>query len=199
MATPVSGQMTFLIHGLVPKDELVCPPLDIEASIQISDELIGIYQSRIDALINQLGKNILLEFDPIKEFCPNCFFDTARGRSTGIPRPGGPRPFKRGRQCPFCKGRGFLETPCVRCIKALLQWNPREIRNYGLSVELHSGIVRIKTFLTEADDISRAKTIIVNSDIQDQMKLRVKRLMSVIPTGLREDRYCISFWELIDD
>jgi len=108
---PLSGQMPLCINGVIAKTDdpadPTCPPLDPTASIQISDELIGIYQSRIDALINQLGKNIILEFAKIKTPCPNCLFDTMRERSTGIFRSGGPRPFARGRTCPWCKGDGF--------------------------------------------------------------------------------------------
>lgn len=197
MATPTSGTMNFFVNGFEPRPELVCPALDVTASIQIKDSLIKIYQSRIDALINQLGKNVHLEFDPILTPCPNCTFDTIRRRSTGIHIPGGPRPFSRGRKCPWCKGRGLLETPVTKCIKCLLKWNPRDFENFGISVSNNKGIVRLKTFLTECDDLSRAKTVIVNNDIVSQMKLKVKLVQGPIPVGLREDRYCISFWELL--
>jgi hypothetical protein len=57
--------------------------------------------------------------------------------------------------------------------------------------------VRIKAFLTEADDLARAKTIIVNHSIIDKMKLRMRLIKGPTPVGLQEDRYCISFWELV--
>lgn len=192
-----SGNFNLFINGFEPKPELACPILDPTASIQIKPELIAIYQSRIDALINQLGKNVHLEFDPIRTPCPNCTFDTVRKRSTGIYIPGGPRPFKRGRKCPYCKGRGLLETPVTKCIKCLLKWNPSDAENFGISVSDKKGVVRLKTFLTEADDLIRAKTVIANKDISAQMILRAKLIMGPIPVGLREDRYCISFWELL--
>lgn len=192
-----SGNFGLFINGIQPKPPLACPTLDPTASIQIQDSLITIYQSRIDALINQLGKNVLLEFDPIREPCPNCEFDTMRKRSTGIYKMGGPRPFARGRRCPYCKGRGFTETAVTRCIKCLIQWNPKDAEDFGIAVAQKKDIVRLKTYLTEADDLIRAKTLIVNYDIADQAKFRVKLLQNPIPVGLREDRYCISFWELI--
>jgi len=200
---PISGDLPLCINGVVAKTDdpanPTCPPLDPTASIQISDELIGIYQSRIDALINQLGKNITLEFAKIRVPCPNCLFDTMRDRSTGIFRTGGPRPFARGRRCPWCKGNGFEESDNGKCIKALLKWNPKEASNYGIDITKHRGIVRIKTFLTEFDDLVRAETVIVNKDIQGVARFRVKLIKGPIPVGLREDRYCISFWELIDN
>ena len=196
MAT-TSGSMTFFVNGLENKPSGTCPALDPTASIQLSSGLISIYQGRIDALINQLGKNVLLEFDPIRSPCPNCEFDPIRNKSTGIYIIGGPRPFKRGRQCPWCKGRGFEETPVEKCIKCLVQWNPRDADNYGISLRDHKDVVRFKTFLTEFDDFVRCKTAISNHDIQDQLKLRVKLIKSPVLVGLRESRYCIAFWELI--
>ncbi len=132
----------------------------------------------------------------------NCTFDPIRKRSTGIYKEppqfsAGPRPFKRGRKCPYCLGRGFLETAVNKCIKCLIKWNPRDVENFGISIVGRKGIVRLKTYLTEADDLMRARTIIVNKDISALMKLRVKLIQGPIPVGLREDRYCISFWELI--
>jgi len=185
------------INGVQPKPDLSCPALNPNASIQISDSLISIYQSRINALINQLGKNVYLEFNPVSEECPNCEYDTIRGRSTGIYKVGGPRPFDRGRQCPYCKGRGFIETAVNKCIKCLIKWNPQDAQNFGLSVSKEKAVVRLKTYLDYAHDLSRAKTVIVNHDIVDKMHLRVKRIKGPIPVGLREDKYCISFWELL--
>jgi hypothetical protein len=163
----------------------------------ISDQLVAIYQSRIDALINQLGKNVYLEFDPIRDPCPNCIYNTLGKQSTGIYKPGGPRPFDRGRKCPYCKGRGFTETPVNKCIKCLIKWTPRDAQKYGITLSEHKGVVRLKTFLTEADDLINAKFVIANHDIVDQTRLKTRMLQSPIPVGLKVDRYCISFWELV--
>jgi len=167
------------------------------ARVVITDALIRIYQSRIDALINQLGKNIYLEFDPIREPCPNCTYDTMRQRSTGIYQTGGPRPFARGKRCPYCKGKGLTETAVNKCIKCLIKWNPKDAENFGIALTQKKGIVRLKTFLTEADDLRRARTVLVNHDIVDKMKLRMRLIKGPTPVGLQVDRYCISFWELI--
>jgi hypothetical protein len=193
------NNINFVINGISSSPIISCPALDPTASIQISDELIGIYQSRIDALINQLGKNIILEFDPIIEPCPNCGQDLIKNRSNGIYKSGGPIPFDRGRKCPYCKSIGFLKTENTKCIKCLIKWNPRNFDNYDISVSRNNEVVRLKGYLEDCDDIIRAKTAIVDHDIINDFKLRVKLVQGPVPVGLREDRYCISFWKLIDE
>lgn len=192
-----SGTINLIINGKLAPVSTSCPILDPTASIQISDTLIDIYQSRIDALINQLGKHVLLEFTPIMTSCINCYYDSVRKRSNGVYKSGGPRPFSRGRKCPYCKGRGFLEEAVDECIHALLKWNPKEAEDYGIAVSKHQGVVRIKTYLYHMSSLMRAKTAIVNYAIRDIMTMKVQKIKGPIPVGLREDRYCISFWELI--
>lgn len=197
MAT-INDSKGFFITGIQTPQPISCPALDPTAAIQISQELIEIYQGRIDSLINQLGKNVLLEFDPIRQPCTNCEFDVIRNRSNGIYKVGGPIPFTRGSKCPYCKGLGFLEIATTKCIKCLIKWSPKELRNYDISVSRYTNIVRLKTFLTDADDLVRAKTAIIDYDISSMFVQRVRMLRGPIPVGLREDRYCITFWEILD-
>jgi len=192
-----SGILDLFVNGIEPLPALACPALDASASLQITNEVVNIYQTRIDALINQLGKSVLLEFDPVRQPCSNCIFDPIRNRSTGIYKTGGPRPFTRSRQCPWCKGKGFEETQATRCIEALIKWNPRDSEKYGISLENYKSVVRIKTFSTEADDIVRARTAIVDYQEIGTTIARVRLIRNPIPVGLRQSRYCISFWELI--
>ena len=192
-----SGNAPIFINGLIEKPALACPTLDPNASIQISDELITTYQSRIDAMINQLGKSVLLEFDPIKESCPNCSFEMIRGRSRGIYTPGGPRPFARGRKCPYCKGHGFLETPVQKCIRCLTKWNPEDVATYGISARDYKDVVRFKTYIYNYDELTRARYAISNYASMHIAKLKVKLIRAPLLVGLREDRYCISFWERV--
>ncbi|KKL76318.1 hypothetical protein LCGC14_2046120, partial [marine sediment metagenome] len=194
---PISGTTTLIINGVVEIEPVSCPILDPIASIQIPDKIIALYQSNIDALINQLGKNTVLNLPSERALCPNCEQEIQGKRSVGVYKIGGPRPFARGRKCPYCYGEGFLETPVQKCIKCLVKWNPRDYENYGISVQDNDAIVRLKTYLTHMGDLLRAETAIIEHDQIGVTQLRVRRIREAIPIGLREDRYCISFWELI--
>jgi hypothetical protein len=188
-----------IIQGAAEEVDVSCPILDPTASIQISSGLVQVYQDHIDALINQLGKNILLEFDPIITVCPNCIQDTIRQRSSGRYNGIGPEPFVRGRKCPVCKGDGVLETPETRCIKCLIKWNSKDYANKDIRYEKGRSIVRTKCLMSQAPLIQRCRTALMNYDISNQLTLRVKRLRSPVPAGLRDKRYCITFWEIVED
>lgn len=194
-----TGTLGVLMPAHIPRPTAACPVLDPAASIQISPELISIYQSRIDALVNQLGKDVVLEFDPVVSPCTNCTYDAMNNRSTGVYHAGGPTPFPRGQRCPRCKGKGVIEQRETRCIKALIKWSPRDYNGNGIGVADPKAIVRTKSFLSDASLIARASTAIMNASVCSLMRLRVRRLRGPIPVGLREDRYAIAFWELIDN
>lgn len=194
-----SGSFGLLTHGETPLPEVACPELDSNVSIQISDDLIQVYQGRIDALINQLGKDVILNFDPTRDPCINCEFDVVRNRSTGVYLTGGPRPFQKGRVCPYCKGIGFLETPRQECITCLIKWAPRDSQKYNISLQDYQGLVRLKTYAYNFSSLTQARTALVNHEISDIAKLQVKLVKFPILTGLRDSRYCISFWELLDE
>lgn len=193
-----SGSLRFSMFGAEEPLNSSCPIRSPLVAIQISDELVGIYQGRIDALINQLGKNVLLEFNPLRSPCPNCEYDTINKRSTGIYIPGGPRPFDRGRRCPYCKGEGLLTTPVTKCIQCLIKWNPRDNIGYQLAISENAPIVRLKTFMTSANDMIRCVSAVIDENITESVKTRVKMVRKPLPQGLRESRYCISYWRVIE-
>lgn len=194
---PSSGNLDLSVCGIVPKPALSCPVVQTTGSIVITQELVDIFQGRIDAMINQLGKNVTLIFDADREVCPNCEFDPIRKRSSGRPKAGGPRPFIRGRTCPYCKGKGFVESQNQKCIKALTRWNPKDAIQYGISVRRNKDIVRLKTFTSDYDDLIRAKYALANADIASVDRFMVRLKQAPVVTGLRESRYCISFWERV--
>ncbi len=198
LAGPIteSSSIDIFMHGAPVPLETTCPERSPEVAIQITDRLVGIYQGRIDALINQLGKNVVLYFTPTRTACINCHIDPVRNRSNGVYRVGGPRQFQRGRRCPWCKGDGFLNTEVTKCIQCLIKWNPKDSFSYGISIEDSKSIVRLKTFITSADDMIRAQYAEVDINVSSNVRYRIRKLRGPIPIGLQESRYCLSWWEL---
>jgi hypothetical protein len=109
------------------------------------------YQRRIrDAVIDGLGRSVTVYRQPIKNECPNCFYDKLTDTSTGTCswtysetlakqaeyEAGGGislryKYFIKGR-CPVCSGRGYLEVHRRKVIKAKVTFDPRA-QGYGNS------------------------------------------------------------------
>jgi len=194
---PHSGEITLVINGYEPVEPIACPILDPTAAIQIPSSIIDIYQGRVDALLNQAGKNVTLQFEPAITDCPNCQYDPVRKRSSGHYVPGGPVSFEDGRRCPYCKGRGVLEEVSELCIKCLITWNPTDVAKFGISVQKSEEIVKLKTLIDNAPDLQRARIAIIDRQVINLVKYRATLVKGPYPIGLREDKYCISFWRTI--
>lgn len=101
------------------------------------------YKKSIRDVVQGLSRKIQVYKQPIKNECPNCYFNKLDGKSTGqckwtiieaenlqidyeIDHPGQVRYkwFKTGR-CPICRGEGFLETKRKVWIDCLVTWNPK--------------------------------------------------------------------------
>lgn len=156
--------------------------------------VVPIYQDNIDSLIDQLGKNVILTLGKITTDCPNCEYDSIRKRSSGRYQSGGPIPFSDGTVCPYCEGRGKIETENTATIKALVKWNPRDFNRMELNINEADVICRLKTYLSDVPNLKRASSIIVDSDARRLSEHRMYLLREPTPVGLQSSRYAVSYW-----
>jgi hypothetical protein len=151
----------------------------------ITKKLIKIYQDRIDELINELGKNVLLVFEETITNIKNEFYDPITGEISK----------------PLYDTTTASNEPNVtqntKIIKALTLHNPRDFESFNLRVDKPQDVIRLKTFATDIPDLKRCKYLISNYDIAQLTEMKYKMLREPVPAGLQEDRYAISFWERI--
>jgi len=92
------------------------------------------FKNAIKGVIKGLSRKVLVYKPPIKNECPNCYFDKLTGRSTGKCRwtveeveekndSTNYRWFIKGR-CPICNGKGYLEVKRKVWINGLVTWDP---------------------------------------------------------------------------
>lgn len=127
------------------------------------------YRKSIRNVVRGLSRKVAVYKPPIKNECPNCYFDKMTGRSTGKCKfdslyeadqrqtewenDGNTsvmyKYFIRGR-CPVCNGLGFREVQRKVWVECLVTWDP-EARNFGNQMVYTpagtegSTIVRLKT------------------------------------------------------
>jgi len=116
-----------------------------------------LYHDLLTEVIEDLHKPITAHMPPIKADCPNCQYDTANKKSSGVYNNTfvapviifgstiNPAPFTRGR-CPVCHDIGFLTSQITKPLKALVRWNPKSASDLEITPAGREGapIVRIK-------------------------------------------------------
>ncbi len=187
------GSLDLFVLGCAPK-VVVVTPTDL---FTISDDVINIFERGVDAIIDQLGKNVKLIFDPIIIPCPNCLFDPIGGKSSNRFKPGGPVPFSDGARCPYCRGTGKTEQERSTIVKASVSWSPQDYIDYGISVQNARAVVSTKTLLNDVIKIQRAKIAIIDCDISSILKVKCRRLKDPVPIGVKNSRYAMTFWQRI--
>ena len=90
-----------------------------------------IFRKSIRDVVKGLSRKVQVYKQPIKQECPNCYFDKMTGKSTGkckwtladIPTGVNYKWFRVGR-CPICRGHGYLEIRRRAWADCLVIWDP---------------------------------------------------------------------------
>ena len=145
--------------------------------------VVPIYQAAIDSVLQQLGKNVTLYFVSTVTNVNPSFAD----------------PLREGTRKPTYKETNAVPAPTViantKVIKALIKDNPKEFASFGIRVDDGVIVTRLKTMLTDSDDLRRCNYMIPHSDFAPYTGgLKFRLVRQGIPTGLQIDRYFLSYW-----
>jgi len=179
-------------------------------SFEIGDNIIRVYQDGIDAIINQLGKAVLIIKNPTETVCPNCHWDSNKQRSSGRYKTDNPntlngplnKPFVNGQVCPVCRGYGKLVSERNNLqIKATTIWNPQEeiMDDNGTKIALPNGVCKLKTFSSYYDDVVGAKEFQVAFDEKTEGSPKFancEMFKKPTPRGLKYNRYMVFYLRL---
>ena len=169
----------------------------------IDDNIIRIYQDGIDAIIDQLGKKLILINPRNDSDCPNCGF--AFGRSNGRynssnPNPAGPlnKPFVDGQICPVCQGRGKIkEAEDSTEIVSTIEWEPKEeVAGTKRTIVFPRDVCKCKTYSSYLKQIEDATEFLVAYDEiteGDPNLVKCTMFRKPVPRGLKYNRYCEFF------
>jgi hypothetical protein len=148
--------------------------------------LVRIYQENIDALLESMGKPVILYFEETITNIKPEFNDSVRDEDL---------------RKPSYKTDIPNSTPSVvqntKTIKALIQYNPRDFESFGIQVNQPDSVIRLKTFLTDVPDLKRCDHIVPNADSVNIVEAKYRLLREAIPRGLQEDRYAITYWHRV--
>lgn len=150
------------------------------------NDLQQIYQEENDSLIDNLGKPILLIFkQTVDSDIDNSddIDDNVRGES-----------FRK----PSYKANVPVVTETTREIKGLIVFDPSDFKRMGNRIDIPDNILRIKTYITEIQYLTSCDYLIPNYNVSGHIYSKYKLFREPFPIGLKNDRYCISYWERIN-
>lgn len=169
----------------------------------IPSGLIQIYNDGIDAVIDFAGIDVVFVFPPKQEVCPNCYFNTVSGRSSGQYKTGGPYPFTTDDICPYCEGVGLKYTEQTQTIKMLVYWEPKDfIRDQqGLrtivleqTIIIPDSFIQTKCHMQYLPKIEQCSEIRVHRAVSPIKTWTYVRYRESIPHGFKNDNYVLTYW-----
>lgn len=104
---------------------------------------------------SNLLRDIIVYGNPTTYNCPNCYFDSNTGKSSGVYNTSfttpvvingetiSPQHFSRGR-CPICHGKGEIEVENRNLVRCYIMWDPSgDLKNTVVGIE-GSNVVLVK-------------------------------------------------------
>lgn len=153
-------------------------------SRRISNKTKNRYKEAIQDVVKGLSRKIIVYKPSAKSECPNCYFDSSTGRSTGKCKwtpiqainkqkewiAAGNNPsvvmykyFLKGR-CPVCSGIGYLQTKRKRYVECLVHWrfNETNARGYTPAGKTDPIWVKLKTDPKYFDLFKDAERVVID-------------------------------------
>lgn len=152
------------------------------------NKLKNTYQSKMDEMIENMGKNCRLLFPAKLTNVNSNFNDPTRNRGTLRPD-----------YSATSDDQKPVKTVPNENIKALVEWNPRKstlIEN--IKIVEGENYIKIKTYIRYADEIERCEFLIPNYDSERIHQTKYRLVRSINPRGLVEDKYISSYWQEVN-
>jgi hypothetical protein len=130
----------------------------------LDDATLSLIASGFDTMIDVLGKPCKLVLDGDRLPCPNCVFDSAAERSSGLYNGTGPRAFA-SPPCPVCKGTGYdpatAERVEVRTFSIKRNVRPSAVYPPG-TLQRPATLARIKGYATDLPLVLQARHVVLD-------------------------------------
>lgn len=161
-------------------------------ALDIPDGLYDLYHEGIDTVIEFNGKPCTLIYPPLQTECPNCLWNEIGQTSAGVYKSGGPITFSFG-PCPYCHGRGVIETEVTESIDLIVHWDIQSWILVNKNVAIPAGAIQTFGYMRDYSKIANSRHLIV-ADINSYATFKFERYGDMTPHGFKH-RYLICTWQ----
>lgn len=161
----------------------------------INNAIVNVFKDSIQQLRQDIGRQILVYFDPLQSGCPNSLlnpvtrtdsntYNTDNPFSSGIlnipPFGSGTYnlSFPQGSMCPVCNGNGYLFAPSSISYQANISWLGTDEKSRLQGEELTAD-VEVKIDISGYNDLDRGKFFLVD-------EIKCVRVKAPKKSGLRD-------------
>jgi len=166
----------------------------------INSTLKTTFNDAINAMLASDGLTLpcRLNFGVTKyESCDNCLYDPIGKKSSNFFMSGAPIPFRSGQTCPMCDGTGKRAVVTTETINLMVLWQYKDWIDIGAEIRSPEGMVQTISSIDTLPDIKRAKSVIIDTDIEKLVKHEFVRDGEPTPAGLGRDNFIVTMWSRI--
>ena len=167
-------------------------------NFSLNEDLIFDHEKICDFLITGFpGKVCKLIYEPKDLECVNCYLSPDTGVSTSIYKSGGPIPFTNYTMCPYCGGRGRLQTEETENIRLRVYFNQKQFIQTAQTqhIVISGDTIQVIGYMTDLPKMQRAKEMTVDTQVEGYKEYRFQPLSTPIPWGFMHDRYFTQLWK----
>lgn len=166
----------------------------------INQDFKDLFTNAIDALLEDTALTVpcRLIFGTTKNTaCPNCNIDSLTNMSANTYKAGGPSPFPNGSICPMCAGIFYISQDTSIIMNLAVIWNNKRSHfiNIGLPLKLDQAYVETISKISTLPNLSRAKEVIFDTNIEGYAKRRFQRYGDPTPVQYGRNPYIVTLWE----
>jgi len=138
--------------------------------------------------------------------CTNCIYDAIGGKSANRYQTGGPVSFPNGQICPVCNGSGKTGSTVDETIYLAPIWDSREWIDMGGGATFDRASNTARTASTWVQTLGkivlypklkRAKTIFIDTDIENYGMQEFTRQGDPEPCGLGAGNFVVTMWSKV--
>lgn len=159
-----------------------------------------LFNNMIDAILYDDSLTVpctLVYGDSKWTMCPNCTYSPVLGRSAGLYTSGGPEPFPDGSVCPYCNGKGKVADAAEESVSLAVIFGKSEWKTQLMDTTQKQPKFDAQTLSSLSGTykkIKRAKYLILDSDISDEVREKFTLDGEPIPCGFGDNRYILCNW-----
>ena len=129
--------------------------------------------------------------------CPNCVVNTFGGRAVNVYSAGGPIPFNRGVECPYCGGEGVKNEETTESVELRIYYRRRDFIDVGFDADIPNNVIQTVGYMSDYEKLTQAKELLV--DVGKYNKGRYKRISEPYNQGFKQNptQYIVIFWERV--